>query len=268
MWNMPVKNHIKDNKLHNLKEAIGEFFLLPKHLAESPQEDKIICTWLLRGALHKDHFSKITAWLAFIPYFWKPSCFLRLPLLPLFLLPLPASPFPSPPQPSPLCHVLVFICWFCSSSFSPCVKNERLKIGWVRGGEEKAASESSNCTSVKSLSAVLRLLSSLHWQLRTTIQPPNPIHIHHTRANRTSIHRQCKMLPQPSAEWLYTNVIFSQHDKRNSIDHPQAAAYKTSFKIAFTTYKSFEKLKPDPCMFFELVINHAHRSVTGEAKRG
>lgn len=58
---MPVKNHIKDNKLHNLKEAIGEFFLLPKHLAESPQEDKIICTWLLRGALHKDHFSKITA---------------------------------------------------------------------------------------------------------------------------------------------------------------------------------------------------------------
>lgn len=136
MWNMPVKNHIKDNKLHNLKEAIGEFFLLPKHLAESPQEDKIICTWLLRGALHKDHFSKITAWLAFIPYFWKPSCFLRLPLLPLFLLPLPASPFPSPPQPSPLCHVLVFICWFCSSSFSPCVKNERLKIGWVKGGRK------------------------------------------------------------------------------------------------------------------------------------
>lgn len=100
-----------------------------KHLAESPQEDKIICTWLLRGALHKDHFSKITAWLAFIPYFWKPSCFLRLPLLPLLLL-------PSLPIASPLCHVLVFICWFCSSSFSPCVKNERLKIGWVgmKGG--------------------------------------------------------------------------------------------------------------------------------------
>lgn len=161
-----------------LKKASLRFFFylcvcacVLKHLAESPQEDKIICTWLLRGALHKDDFSKITAWLAFIPYFWKPSCFLRLPLLPLLLL-------PSLTIPSPLCHVLVFICWFCSSSFSPCVKNERLKIGWARTGkagggkrEWKAGGKSNDCTSVKSLSAVPRLFSSLHWQLQYSPKP-------------------------------------------------------------------------------------------------
>lgn len=94
-WEADQWFHIKDNKLCNLKETIAEGFFVPKHLAKSPQEDKIMCTSLLRGALHKDHFSKITTWLAFIPYFWKPSCFLRLPPLPLFLLP------PPPPTPTP-----------------------------------------------------------------------------------------------------------------------------------------------------------------------
>lgn len=92
----------------NLKRKASLNSFVPKHLTECPQEDEIICTWLLRGALHKDHFSKITARLAFIPYFWKPSCFLRLPLLPLH----PLLQTPSPRLTFLSCfsfHMLVFV---------------------------------------------------------------------------------------------------------------------------------------------------------------
>ena len=177
-------------------------FFLHKHFA--PQEDKIICTWLLRGALHKDHFSKITAWLAFIPYFWKPSCFLRLPLLPLL------------PPPSLSCfsfHMLVlFFLIF------PLCKKWKAENRMSEGGK-KAGGKSSDCTSVKSLSAVPRLFSSLHWQLRTIIQHQTPsIYIIFCKPNL--IHRQHKMLPMPSAELLYNNAIVLQLDERNSIDQP------------------------------------------------
>lgn len=66
-------------------------------------------------------------------------------------------PHSSSSSPSHLCHVLVFICWFCSSSFSPCVKkkkNERLKIGWVKGGQRQEAKAAT--TLAKSLSAAPR----------------------------------------------------------------------------------------------------------------
>lgn len=213
-----------------LKKASLRFFFylcvcacVLKHLAESPQEDKIICTWLLRGALHKDHFSKITAWLAFIPYFWKPSCFLRLPLLPLLLL-------PSLTIPSPLCHVLVFICWFCSSSFSPCVKNERLKIGWARtgkagggGGQERMKGRRQKQRLHIGEITVCSAEAVLFSALTVTIQSQAPsIYIILWKPN--VLHRQCKMVPSPSVERLYTNVMDPQHDKRNSIDQPQAAA--------------------------------------------
>lgn len=113
-----------------------------------------MCTLLLRGALHKDHFSKITTWLPFIPYFWKPSCFLRLPLLPLFLQP---PPHPPPPHPSLSCfsfHMLVlFFLIF------PLCKKWKAENRMSEGvGKKKAGGKSSDCTSVKSLSAVLRPL--------------------------------------------------------------------------------------------------------------
>lgn len=92
-----------------------------------------MCTLLLRAA--QGSFFKNNNLTSFHPLLLKPSCFLRLPLLPLFL---------SPPLLllllllSHLCHVLVFIRWFFSPSFSPCVKKyERLKIGWVRGEERQ-----------------------------------------------------------------------------------------------------------------------------------
>lgn len=51
---------------------------------------------------------------------------------------------------------------------------------------------------------------------------PHPYTSH--PANQTLPIDNVKMPPWPSAELLYTNVIFSQHDKRNSIDQPQPAA--------------------------------------------
>lgn len=130
-----------------------------------------MCTSLLRGALHKDHFSKITTWLAFIPYFWKPSCFLRLPPLPLFLL-------PPPTPPPPLCHVLVFICWFCSSSFSPCVKNERLKIGWVRGEKGRRQKQPLYIGEITVCSAETYLFSAPTVTDYNTAQKPHPYTSH------------------------------------------------------------------------------------------
>lgn len=110
------------------------------------KKQNIMYHYLFRAAPHKDHLSKRTAGLAFILYFWKPSCFYRLPLLPLFLFlsflsSLSLSLFLS----SLSCFSFHMLLLF-SSSFSPCVKNERLKIGWVI--TNTAASRS---TSVRSL---------------------------------------------------------------------------------------------------------------------
>lgn len=176
-----------------------------------------MCTLLLRAALHKDHFSKITTWLAFIPYFWKPSCFLRLPLLPLFL---------SPPLLlllllSHLCHVLVFICWFCSSSFSPCVKKKKWKAENRMSERGKKGRRQKRCRHVGEIT-VCSVETNLFFlflffctgSYGLQQKPQNSIHIHH------SLHTK----PHDSAELLYTNVILSQHDKRNSGDQPQAAA--------------------------------------------
>lgn len=258
---MPVKNHIKDNKLHNLKETIAVFwfFLVPKHLAESPQEDKIICTWLLRGALHKDHFSKITAWLAFIPYFWKPSCFLRLPLLPLFLLPPPSS------LPSPLCHVLVFICWFCSSSFSPCVKNERLKIGWVRGKKSRRQKQRLYISEITVCSAETVLFSALTVTDYNTAPEPYPYTSHSANQTLSTDNAKCSLCPVLN----YCIPMWYSYSMTRGTALPSAtgSCIKTPFK-SHSNVQAIWKAKPAPCMFFELVINHAHCSVTGEAKQG
>lgn len=197
---MPVKNHIKDNKLCNLREAISEFlFFVPKHLTESPQEDKIICTWLLRGALHKDHFSKITTWLAFIPYFWKPSCFLRLPLLPLFLL--PSLP---PPLPSLSCfsfHMLVlFFLIF------PLCKKWKAENRMSEGKKGRRQKQRLYIGEITVCSAETALFSALTVTDYNTA--PNPIHIHHS-AKPNLIHRQCKTLPLPTAGVLYQSDILT-----------------------------------------------------------
>ena len=151
---------------------------MPKHHAESPQEDKIICTWILRGALHKDHFSKITAWLAFIPYFWKPSCFLRLPLLPLFLL---------PSLPSLSCfsfHMLVLFFLI----FPLCKKwkaENRMSEGGEKGRRQKKKKQRlyiGEITVCGAETALFFCTDSYALQYH--------IHIHHTL--QTKNHRQCK----------------------------------------------------------------------------
>lgn len=169
--NTPVRKHMKDNQLKR-KALLNSF--VPKHLAECPREDEIICTWLLRGALHKDHFSKITARPAFIPYFWKPSCFLRLPLLPMH----PPTPPPPPPNtlvPSShfLSHVLLFICWFLFLLIPPppCVKNTKNK----HAADNRASEEEKERLQRWDCSPLCTGSSSA---------APKPIHIHQNSANQ------------------------------------------------------------------------------------
>ena len=223
---------------------------MPKHL--TPQEDKIICTWLLRGALHKDHFSKITAWLAFIPYFWKHSCFLRLPLLPLFFL-----PSLSPPLSSLSCfsfHMLVlFFLIF------PLCKKWKAENRMSEEGR-KAGGKSSDCTSVKSL----RLFSSLCTDSYGYNTAPNPIHIHHTLQTK---HYNAKCSLGPLQNYTLCGV-FLQHDQRDKHWSVRGSCIKkTPFK-SHSDVQVIWKAKLGPCMLFELVISRAHCSVTGEAKPG
>lgn len=176
-----------------------------------------MCTSLLRGALHKDHFSKITTWLAFIPYFWKPSCFLRLPLLPLFLLP---SPPPSPPLPSLSCFSFhMFVLFFL---IFPLCKKWKAENRMSEGGKTQEAKAATvhrwnHCLQCWDLSFLCTDSYGLQYGPKTTS-------IYITLCKPSLKHRQCKTFLSPSAVLLYTNVIFSQHDKRNSIDQPQAAA--------------------------------------------
>lgn len=173
----------------------------------------------------------------------KASCFPRLPLLPLFLPPPSLTRFP-------LCHVLVFICWFCSSSFSPCVKNERLKIGWVRwkgeAGGWEAWGKSSNCTSgeitVCSAETTLFLAPAA---TESTTQPH--IHIHHTQK---LFHRQCKTsLFRPVLNYCVP-MWFSRSMTRGAalISHRQL--HKKHPLNHIRTYKRFEKLNRGPMHVF------------------
>lgn len=93
-------------------------------------------------------------------------------------------PSPSPPQPSPLCHVLVFICWFCSSSFSPCVKNERPKIGWVRGGRKGSRRKQQlYIGEITVCSAETALFSALTVTDYNTAPEPHPYTSHSCKPN-------------------------------------------------------------------------------------
>lgn len=228
-----------------------------------------MCTLLLRGALHKDHFSKITTWLPFIPYFWKPSCFLRLPLLPLFLQP-PPQPPPPPPLPHPSLSCFSFHMLVLFFLIFPLCKKWKAENRMSKGGEKKKEKgrrqkqrlyigEITVCSAETTL--------SLHRQLWATIQAGNHIHIHHTPQSKTPSTDGAECCTCPAL--FYCMPMCHSHSMTRGtalISHRQL--HKKHPLNRIRTYKLFEKRNPAHACFSELVINHAHCSVTGAAMQG
>lgn len=111
----------------------------------------------------------------------------------------PSSVPPSlPPHPLPSLSCFSFHMLVLFFLIFPLCKKWKAENRMSEGG--KAGGKSNDCTSVKSLSAVLRLSLSLHWQLPTTIRPQTPsIYIILCKPN--VIHRQCKMLNDCIPMW-------------------------------------------------------------------
>lgn len=136
-------------------------------------------------------------------------------------------PLPPHPLPSLSCfsfHMLVLFFLI----FPLCKKwkaENRMSEDWEggRGGQERMKGRRQKQRLHIGEIAVCSAEAVLFSALTVTIQSQAPsIYIILWKPN--VIHRQCKMVPSPSVERLYTNVMDPQHDKRNSIDQPQAAA--------------------------------------------
>lgn len=169
-------------------------------------------------------------------------------------------PLPPSPLPTPLCHVLVFICWFLFFFIFPLCKKWKAENRMSEGGktqEAKAATAHrwNHCLPCWGCS----LLSALTVTDYNTA--PNSIHIHH------AVKYDAKGRLYPVLRFCIPMWYSHSMTRGTALISHRELHRKTAFK-SIQSYKPFEKLKPIPCMFLELVINHAHCSVTGAAKQG